>query len=392
MPSTSKKQAKFMRAVAHSPSFAKKVGVSQSVGKDFSAADKGRKFNAGGKTPPMPPATPPEKRPPNFQDVKDEKIRKEEESAPTTRSTMGKRFASGGVLKAKINRQDTRHGKMDMPFSSLKRFTGMKKGGGVKRYVEGGVMEGQNPNIDDDTRARALAWVKRQQEGGGNEPSSAPAPQRKAAPAPAPAPASSKPSLADEKDFGAINEDMSRYEKAVTGRTYKRPPMLKTDSPEYEKNRQLLGNVALGMASLAPAGKALNAGRAALADRARRADQISSMAERKAMLAARRAEREYDLRRARDMEAGYRKGGNVKESKAMMKKEIGFMQKKGAPKSMIKHEMAEAKEMKFARGGGIESRGKTKGTVIKMASGGAVKGFARGGGIEQRGKTRGKMC
>jgi hypothetical protein len=48
MPSSSKKQADFMRAVAHSPSFAKKVGVPQSVGKDFSTADKGRKFSKGG--------------------------------------------------------------------------------------------------------------------------------------------------------------------------------------------------------------------------------------------------------------------------------------------------------------------------------------------------------
>ena len=48
MPSTSKKQHSFMQAVAHSPSFAKKVGVPQSVGKDFSTADKGRKFKEGG--------------------------------------------------------------------------------------------------------------------------------------------------------------------------------------------------------------------------------------------------------------------------------------------------------------------------------------------------------
>ena len=39
-----------MQAVAHSPSFAKKVGVPQSVGKDFSTADKGRKFSKGGET------------------------------------------------------------------------------------------------------------------------------------------------------------------------------------------------------------------------------------------------------------------------------------------------------------------------------------------------------
>ena len=37
-----------MEAIAHSPSFAKKVGVLQSVGQDFSSADKGRKFSKGG--------------------------------------------------------------------------------------------------------------------------------------------------------------------------------------------------------------------------------------------------------------------------------------------------------------------------------------------------------
>ena len=48
MPSTSKKQHNFMEAIAHSPSFAKKVGVPQSVGKDFSTADKGKTFKRGG--------------------------------------------------------------------------------------------------------------------------------------------------------------------------------------------------------------------------------------------------------------------------------------------------------------------------------------------------------
>ncbi len=39
-----------MAAIAHSPSFAKKVGVPQSVGQDFNKADKGRKFSKGGDT------------------------------------------------------------------------------------------------------------------------------------------------------------------------------------------------------------------------------------------------------------------------------------------------------------------------------------------------------
>jgi len=37
-----------MEAVAHSPSFAKKAGVPQSVGQDFSKADKGKTFKQGG--------------------------------------------------------------------------------------------------------------------------------------------------------------------------------------------------------------------------------------------------------------------------------------------------------------------------------------------------------
>ena len=48
MPSTSKKQHNFMAAIAHNPAFAKKVGVPQSVGKDFNNADKGKKFSKGG--------------------------------------------------------------------------------------------------------------------------------------------------------------------------------------------------------------------------------------------------------------------------------------------------------------------------------------------------------
>ena len=37
-----------MEAIAHNPAFAKKVGIPQSVGQDFSKADKGKTFNKGG--------------------------------------------------------------------------------------------------------------------------------------------------------------------------------------------------------------------------------------------------------------------------------------------------------------------------------------------------------
>ena len=37
-----------MAAIAHNPAFAKKVGIPQSVGKEFNEADKGTKFKKGG--------------------------------------------------------------------------------------------------------------------------------------------------------------------------------------------------------------------------------------------------------------------------------------------------------------------------------------------------------
>jgi hypothetical protein len=81
----------------------------------------------------------------------------------------------------------------------------------------------------------------------------------------------------------------------------------------------------------------------------------------------------------------FSKGGEMKESKAMMGKELAFMKKKGAPKSMIKHEAAEMKGMKksgkaYASGGlaaghkaadGVAKKGKTKGMQVKMAKGGS---------------------
>jgi hypothetical protein len=82
------------------------------------------------------------------------------------------------------------------------------------------------------------------------------------------------------------------------------------------------------------------------------------------------------------------KGGAMKESKMMMKKEVEFMKKKGAPKSMVKHEMKEAgmkyggKVKKMASGGlaaghksadGVATKGKTKAMQVKMAKGGMTK-------------------
>ena len=95
MPSTSKKQRNFMAAAAHNPAFAKKVGISTSVAKEFNQADKGKKFGTGG-------------------DVN---------------------YTFGG--KGQINKQRTRGGstfgyEKNVPNINLNKYEGKKKGGLMK--------------------------------------------------------------------------------------------------------------------------------------------------------------------------------------------------------------------------------------------------------------------
>jgi hypothetical protein len=102
----------------------------------------------------------------------------------------------------------------------------------------------------------------------------------------------------------------------------------------------------------------------------------------------------------------FKGGGEMKESKEMVKKEIGFMKKKGAPKSMIKHEMGEMGAMKkggmpmvMKDGKKIPAFAAKKGgmPMKKMASGGMTSmGSVRTAapskdGVAQQGKTKGKQ-
>ncbi len=108
-------------------------------------------------------------------------------------------------------------------------------------------------------------------------------------------------------------------------------------------------------------------------------------------------------------------GGGMAESKKMVGKEIAFMKKKGAPKSMMKHEMGEMKGMKKGgmmkkmAGGGMpmvmkdgvkvpafaaDGKGKMKHggmAMKKMASGGLAAGHKSADGVVSKGKTKGKM-
>jgi hypothetical protein len=107
-------------------------------------------------------------------------------------------------------------------------------------------------------------------------------------------------------------------------------------------------------------------------------------------------------------QGGSLKGNEMKESKMMVKKEVEFMKKKGAPKSMVKHEMKEAgmkhggMTKKMAKGGMAECKTVAKKEVKshekrmhKMAGGGMA--YSKGGqlskadGVAKKGKSKGAM-
>lgn len=300
-----------------------------------------------------------------------------------------KKMAGGG--KAMVNKQDTRHGKMDMPFQKLNRFAGMKEGGVMKKRRFDG---GGDVDYDRDENPEAQEVEHK------SFASSVSAKDRAYTP-PKAAAKKSEPVKKETKseDMGPKEDTRGTMARSVKSMGFRR------DMPSAEQKERNVRELAkeAGLAAIGggygkmlqgahAAQKAANFRRAAAA----KPTKAPSSAEFERMVnAGELGYKKGGLMRSKkdigkdqmDM-APYKKGGSM-ESKAMMKKEISFMKKKGAPASMVKHEKAEMKGM--ARGGGVESRGKTKGTVVKMAAGGSVRAHGEHS-IQKKGHTRGKMC
>lgn len=127
MPSTSKKQHNFMAAVANNPKFAKKAGVPQSVGKDFTAADKGVSFKGG-------PRSRPDLQKVNKPETLQGKTELFKQGGNTMATKMGKPTMKPGMSMAKDGmKKPTPMAKTDMAGSMM----GMKKGG-MKKMAAGG--------------------------------------------------------------------------------------------------------------------------------------------------------------------------------------------------------------------------------------------------------------
>ena len=135
MPSTSKKQAKLMAAVAHNPAFAKKVGIPQSVGKEFNKADKGRKFGRG-----------------DYMGKKDmsfgEKVEADNKVKKNDADERAKKYSTDAMMEKGMKKGGkVPKGMHRMPDGKMMKDSEHKKpkkmmGGGMMKYAHGGSIDG----------------------------------------------------------------------------------------------------------------------------------------------------------------------------------------------------------------------------------------------------------
>jgi len=368
-----------MEAVAHNPAFAKKVGIPQSVGKDFSVADKGKKFGRGGS----------------------------------------------------IDKQNTQRGSMDMPFKSLKKFGGMKSGGKVKRYAgedeslvetdveteKSTVTEKPSESLDKMTFSKAFR-EKLNELGEGktfmwrgksystdlakpSNPISKSTPTAKAIPSNEnnasavtgrTSPISKK--MVGEDAMG--NRRTQAQEDAYVSSLSKKPESKMSPSLNYAPMRRGMkfgGSVKESKMGMKKGGMPPAAMAAMMARRPRMGAGMPPSAP-----PVMPPQPPMGMKKG-GMAGSMHKmpGGKMMKNSAMNMGGMAGMKKGGMPMKdgkpafmMGKKKMMGGGMAGYAKGGGIESSGKTKGTVIRMASGGSVS--ARADGIASKGKTKGKMC
>ena len=364
-----------MSAVAHNPTFAKKAGVPQSVGKDFAAADKGRKFGRGGST----------------------NINSKETDMKNMRPSN-----LGMARRMPMRPTGTR-----APAMPPKMAGGMMAGGKVKTFKRGG-NAGKVAALAGILGLGALALRDKKPAPVEDRRVSASVPTKVKAPEIMPSTrdndefygydnAVRNAKLTSEDYYGyddavrnakLMNEDYYGYDAAVKKAAKMKPvaqripssvkqtrmreimPSMRDNYKLYEyddavRNAKLMSEDYSGYDDAVRNAKLTSEDYYGYDDAVKKAAEMKPAVQRIPS----------SVKQTRITNPNFAKGGMpMKDGKP------AFMQKK-----MMGGGMA-----KYAKGGGIESHGKTRGTVVRMASGGSVS--SRADGIAQRGKTRGKMC
>jgi hypothetical protein len=141
-----------MEAVAHSPSFAKKAGVPQSVGKDFAAADKGKTFKHGGGMK-------------KYADGGMPMVNKGGKMVPSFAADGVGKMAKGGEPKKMIGKEVAFMKKKGAPASMIKHekaeMEGYARGGKVRRMAGGGMGDPFERDTDyEKEKAQGAANLK----------------------------------------------------------------------------------------------------------------------------------------------------------------------------------------------------------------------------------------
>jgi hypothetical protein len=147
MPPKTKKQAKFMQAVANNPEFANKVGVNQSIGREFTKEKdmKTKKMNMGGRTGDM-------------MYSRGYGVGNKGKRMPTELMTAPGMKKGGGVSKRTkhiMNEKD----EIRRVDKEIRKNEGYMKGGKVKGYDEGGKVT--MTSMMKDKEGRAIAKNKK---------------------------------------------------------------------------------------------------------------------------------------------------------------------------------------------------------------------------------------
>jgi hypothetical protein len=137
MPSVSKKQHNLMAAVANNPAFAKKVGIPQSVGREFNKADKGKTFRKGGEMKKMNPgmmAIMAKKKPMKMNDGGMPMVEKDGKKVPAFAADGKGKMKHGGKVHSDIAKDKPMMKKVAAKAvkGHEKRLHGMAKGGGIE--------------------------------------------------------------------------------------------------------------------------------------------------------------------------------------------------------------------------------------------------------------------
>jgi len=448
MPSTSAKQHRFMQSIAHNPSFAKKVGVKQSVGKDFAAADKGKAFNKGGmmaKVKRYNGATE------DGSDIYSDRDENPEAQEVERRTSAGGVRMSPSYLTKPASAAPYRMSQADEDESARNLAT-------IERDAKVAAANAR----DNDNRASNVASNKASSAYQNTMRKAAATNERQAAQARA---------SDDGKDYsgeglrtagkageavaaGALaTAAMMKGQPLLAGRLMSKTaiPAAKQVYSVFRSNRNTGAERAgegaaravtkeadrmkntpnttataikpnsqsaardrsdfVGPPPRNTTAPAISRGGRELQAR-ERPDFVGPPAPSKTASAGKPGGKLRDNKGPTDAEmeklvnegkVALKRGGTVKKPKGMddmkmggmpMKFAHGGMKKGGMPMKDGKPAFMQKKMMgggmaKFAKGGGIESRGKTKGTIIRMASGGSVSSASRrADGIAQRGKTK----